>query len=265
MERVSLSSVLLAALFLWLIPAFCYWLLSSYYSTAGFISHANKITYAFDDALYFSIVTEAALGDDNLAAHGGARWLAAAQVVLAVVLTGLGIAKLTTLEARLSHRAVGDWIEVFRATDGTPIVTFSSIYQIGRTLRYDGANFAANGTSLGTFVGELIRESPMRATFNYSNRESNTELFVEGTTHHLFWSDTDSGDWNRFQSSCDDLEKGHVEIDGYRASDSEIRVIRGRDPVAQRKLIRQYIRNLPKVGEPGTPRPATPPSSPRPC
>jgi hypothetical protein len=244
LEHITLSLILSAALLLWLIPAFLYWLMSNHYPASGFIAYQNGIAYAYDDALYFSIVTEAALGDGNLTPHGGARWIAAVQVVLAVLLTGLGIAKLTTLEARLAHRAVGDWIEVCWCHDGTAMVTFSSIYQFGRTLRYDGENFDADGEPLGTFVGQLIEESPMRATFSYSNRNSSTRFFVEGTTHHLFRADTFSGTWNRFHSSCEDTEKGHVEIQGYRASETEIQVIRGRDANKLRKLIRQYSKVL---------------------
>lgn len=244
LEHVTLKLILVAAVLLWLLPAVGYWIMSNHYSAVGSIAYQNGIAYAPADALYFSIVTEAALGDGNLTAHGGARWLAAGQVVLAILLTGMGIAKLTTLEARLSHKAAGDWIEIFWTADHRPMVSFSSIYHFGRSLRYDGENFSADGNPQGTFVGELADESPMTATFTYSNRASNTKIFVEGKTHHLFWSDTDSGMWNRFQSTCHDVEKDAVEIQGFRASDSEIQVIRGRDSTKLRRLVRQYVKVL---------------------
>ena len=190
----------------------------------------SKVTA--QDALYFSIITEATLGYGDIRPVGLSRLLACTQVLLGLVLAGLIIAKITSShgsELRVAaYQAGGNWIEPCRMPDTTIMVSFTTIFLSGDILRYDGENFDITAKPIGFFRGELIDCEGALLRFRYSNRESSTTYFVEGICSLAFSGRLGAQFWTKHHGTAHDLGTGqHVPYEGFRASPEEIAVFNG--------------------------------------
>lgn len=204
----------------------------------------SKVTA--QDALYFSIVTEATLGYGDIRPVGFSRLLACTQVLLGLVLAGLIVAKITSAhgsELRVAaYQAGGNWIEPCRMPDATIMVSFTTIFLSGDILRYDGENFDVNATPIGFYRGELIDCEGALLRFRYSNRESSTTYFVEGICSLAFSGKPGSQVWTRYHGTAHDLGTGqHVPYEGFRASADEIAVFNSTAMQERRGLIQKYV------------------------
>lgn len=243
-DRITLTRISIAAIVLTITPALVYWL-CSINSDVSYIGQPGIPTKNLWDAIYFSVITETTLGYGDIAPHGWLRLVAACQALGGVVLTGLGIAKLTAVQSRLfratAYNAAGDWIEPIRMPDGKIIVSFSRIEERDGALCYHGENFDVDGLPLGVFGSQLLEAAGTTLIFRYSNRDSSVEYFGGGITTHRFMPDPLTGRWNRHHATCHDHDnKFTVQYEGFRATEEQTRIISGSDKKALVDLIKAY-------------------------
>lgn len=255
-DQLTLTKIGLAAAGLTLLPAAVYWLLSTY-SESSYLAQSGVPDRSILDALYFSFVTAATLGSEDITPHGWARLVVCLQVTGGLILAGIGIAKLTSMQGRhmraLIHNAKGVWIEPCCLPDGKVLVSLSDFREEDGEFCYDGENFDGNGCPMGFFSSQFIGSSQMILKFKYSNHDSCTDYFGDGITSHRFIPDLASGVWNRHHATCQDFVKGFsIQFEGYRATPEEVAIIRGSDLAARKKLIRSYVsrarRSVPATG-----------------
>jgi hypothetical protein len=241
LDRLQCSHLVLLAAVLTLSSSIVYWTLSRVLPSHGLVYAGKPLPASFLEALYFSIVTEATLGYGDISPLGLSRLVACLQVISGLILAGLTIAKITSiqgLEFRLTgYRSSGDWIEFATLPDGTEVVGISRIYDAGGVIRYDGKNFARDGELIGFFDGWLIEIEGTTASFRYSNHQSDKH-FIEGVASVIFTPDQESGKWCELSATAHDFGTSrNIKYVGYRCSDLESAVVRGSDLAARSQLI----------------------------
>ena len=205
----------------------------------------TKSEISFGDALYFSIVTEATLGYGDIRPIGVSRFFACLQVFLGLLLAGLIVAKITSIQGKklriAAHKAEGYWLEPFKKPGQQTMLTFSQIFFDGEELRYDGDNYNIQGNYEGSFKGILIASEGNFLKFEYRNVDQ-THLFEIGIIEITFASDVNDNQWISHKAVCHDhgkTEKTHFE--GFRASKSEINILKGKNEIDKKKLIKKSI------------------------
>lgn len=242
--------------------ALVYWQLGVQLPGHGLIQGTPQISCGFWDSIYFSIVTETTLGAGDITPQGVSRIVLCIQVFVGLALGGVIVAKVTSARGKelrlLAYRATGDWIEVCRVSDGSTgagdgtIFTFVTIYAADETLRYDGENLSHDGDALGFFRSELIDLDNAILRFRYSNRESSTVVFTEGTASLRFIEDSEDhkrlGKWVRYQGTATDFSTGQVyTYHGVRATPEEARAIHSLDYEARLNVVRVHMNRARRV------------------
>jgi hypothetical protein len=225
--------------------AFLYFLFSKTLPSHGLILTYSTSQVSVFDALYFSITTETTLGYGDIRPVGVSRLLACIQVLGGLLLAGLAVAKITSLEASelrlLAHCAAGDWIERNFMPDGSVIISLSTISIVGSVIRYDGENLEAKGEYLGFFRGELLDFEDSLLRFRWSNLESTTTHWTGGFANIQFTGDGKSDKWTRLTASAHDFgTKQITNYEGVRATEEESLIIRGTDNQARMQLVVKY-------------------------
>lgn len=194
--------------------------------------------------MYFSMVTEATLGYGDVRPVGYSRWIACVQVGMGLVLCGVVVAKLTSVNGRTirlaAYSAGGDWCEIQELPDGRLLFCLASIELVGDVLRYDGDNYYEDGQPAGFFRGRLDDVDGSLLTFSYSNRDSVKSHYVEGVCKVRFSKDHRSSRWSHHQATAVDLEKGELHYEGWRARRDEAEQVRGTFLDGRRAVIRKY-------------------------
>jgi len=175
------------------------------------------------------------------------------QVFVGLAIGGVVVAKITSVHGRarrlLAHHMVGDWIEICRMPSGSELVAFVTIFDSGDTIRYDGETFDATAKPVGFFRSEFIAADNSIVTFRYSNRESSTAYFSEGTTSLRFIENTavrfKERRWVRYQATAHDFGAREAIIyEGVRASPEESAAFRGLDYQARGAAIERHLARL---------------------
>lgn len=251
-DRLTLTRISIAVLVLTFGSAAIYWSLSVYSSSSYLVENGARNTSPWS-ALYFSIMTETTAGAGDLVPLGWSRAIASLQVLTGLILAGLAVAKLASLQGKrmraTAHKATGTWIEPYRMPDGQILVSLSFIYEADGEIHYDGQNFDEHGNSLGFFTSRLLESAANVLTFRYSNRDSGAPYFGEGLTTHMFIVDQGSGLWNRHHCNCHDWRSDFkIKYQGYRASGEESAIISGPDEVPRCQLVTGYCDRLRQAG-----------------
>lgn len=205
---------------------------------------------SFIDALYFSIVTETTLGCGDIRPTGYSRVLACSQVLLGLVLAGVIVAKITSMQGRslriIAYNSCGDWIEYLRVKDGRIMITLSVISLQGNVLRYDGDNYWENGEPAGFFNSELMGMTGSSLRFLYSNRDSETEHFVEGICTVQFRGPSGRVAWTRLTGTAHDFGTKETSTwQGVRAHKDESEIIHSTSQIERIELIKKYAMEMP--------------------
>ena len=202
------------------------------------------------DALYFSVVTETTLGYGDIRPTGFSRVLASSQVLLGLILAGVIVTKITSMQGRdlrlIAYNSCGDWIEYLRIKDGRIMITLSVISLHGNVLRYDGDNYWENGEPAGFFNSELMGMTGSSLRFLYSNRDSETDHFVEGICTAQFRGPGGSETWTRVTGTAHDFGTKETSTwQGVRANPVESEIIHGSNQTKRIELIQKYAREMP--------------------
>lgn len=254
LDQIGPWSLVVAVVVITLTFALGYWQLTIQFPGHGLVYPGQSPTpCGFWDAVYFSIVTETTLGAGDIQPQGASRVLLSIQVFVGLAMGGVIVAKLTSVKGRelrlLAYRATGDWIEVCRFTDGNILFAFATIYAADDTLRYDGENFDLEGNPLGFFRSELIDQDSAILRFSYSNRDSSTAHFSEGTAALRFIEDAHDKSslarWIRYQGTAIDFARRQtVSYQGVRATADEMNAIHGSDDDARLAVIQKHVSRL---------------------
>lgn len=256
-DRIRTWQLVVVGILLTLSFAFIYFFISQSYPLHGLIQPDNIKELSikdvkFQDALYFSIVTETTLGYGDIRPIGFSRWIACCQVFFGLFLAGMIVAKITSAHGRekrlAGYMAQGYWIELIEMPDKTFILSFAHIYLWEQNLRYDGNNFDENGKPKGFWEGELTGIKGHVLTFEYSNRKSLTDHFDEGICNIAFSQGANSKVWTQYQETGNDFgKKEYVTFEGFRASDEEIAIFHGKDLKAKQDLVQKYAKSYKTV------------------
>lgn len=212
----------------------------------------NNVT--FGDAVYFSIVTEATLGYGDIRPIGWSRFLACFQVLFGLMLAGVAVAKITSIQGRdlrlVAQKASGDWIEFMRVKNGKINVSFVTIGLSCAVVRYDGECHLESGEPVGFWRGEMIGMVGSCLRFDYSNRESHApgDSFSEGLATLQFTADSHGNTWIRYIGTAHDFgTKETLSWKGVRASAEESAIIHGTDDEARNNLVKHFAAKVPRA------------------
>ena len=246
----------IGVMFITVLFALIYWSLTVHFPGNGLIFQADPAKQiGFLDALYYSIVTQTTFGAADIQPTGYCRALICVHVFVGLVMGGFIVAKLTSIRGRefrlLAHRIGGDWIETCQLPNGMILFAFVSIYASEESLRYDGESYDLDGSPLGFFKSELINVDNQILRFAYSNRDSNTTLFTEGTVTLRFVTadgfKPTRGLWSRYQATALDFaSKDTITYQGVRAKEQEIAAFHFLDHDHRVQVIQKHMLPLQK-------------------
>ncbi len=247
-DRTKGRHLIVFAITLTLVFAVSYLALSKLLPGQGIITpseNGRAAPVTFGDAIYFSIVTEATLGYGDIRPVGASRLLACSQVLLGLLWAGLTVAKITSVHSgrlrAVSHQSEGFWIKITQLKDKSAVFTFAQIFFDGEDLRYDGDNYKYDGKYEGSFRGHLISSEGNLLKFEYKNIDQ-THLFDSGIVDMTFFDLNNANKWTIHKAICYDHNKSEkTYYEGFRASEEDIKIMKGKSQRNREQLIKQTI------------------------
>lgn len=217
-------------------------------NTDGLIGQ-DKEVISRPTAIYFSIVTEATLGYGDVRPIGLSRALICVQVIAGLVLAGLCIAKLQTLQGSrlraLSGSVYGEWTDyaTIDRQEQNKILGFDEIVYESDTLVLRGRNFDDLGHYKGFCRMTLVRDEWPLLVFGYSNEESSLEHFVKGEVRIVFDGDLNGRESQSFHGTGEDFVKGETHtFVGFRRTQEDRDALKSTESTSKRvrELATQY-------------------------
>jgi Ion channel len=253
-DRLKIRDFVLIFIAITLLFAGFYFYISKVSPLNGLVLPDNSdqhATVSFEDALYFSIVTETTLGYGDIRPIGYSRWAICIQVFLGLVLAGMIVAKITSTQGKqirsIARLASGYWIEPFQKPGQSTMLTIAKIYYDGEYLRYDGDNFNHKGEYEGYFKSQLISYDGNLLEFKYSNNPSLTHLFDKGFMNIKFENKENEKQYTSHEAVCIDSAKNEqIRYIGFRATKLQIEILQGSDLKNKKKLIQKIINDYDK-------------------
>lgn len=169
----------------------------------------------FGNALYFSIVTAATLGDGQIAAFGWLRAVVAVEVIGGIAFAGLAVNSLVSSPSRHLRRAAkvtgGWWVERAAVHTRQPFFNFAYMGLSEGVLTKRGTNFDLGGTMHNTtYQFVLITDAFPTLLFMYENDATSVE-FTEGIVRFTLLSNS-KGKYLEYEGSCYDKLGRHNQL-----------------------------------------------------